>query len=66
MEYSRVEITVWEPTKNIQDPQTALRNAEIPRGYLSSEEKEEEELEFQNLPFTFKTSLPSRHHALHV
>ena len=59
MEYSLVEITVWEQTKNIQDPQTALRNAGIFHGYLSSKEKGEEESEFKNLQFTFKTSLSS-------
>ena len=59
MEYSLVEITVWEQTKNIQDPQTALRNAGIFHGYLSSKEKGEGESEFKNLQFTFKTSLSS-------
>ena len=59
MEYSLVEITVWEQTKNIQDPQTALRNAGIFHGYLSSKEKGEEESGFKNLQFTFKTSLSS-------
>lgn len=58
VEYSLVEITVWEQSKNVQDPQTALRNAGIFHGYLSSEEKGEEESESQNLQFTFKTSLP--------
>lgn len=59
VEYSLVGITVWEQTKNIQDPQTALRNAGIFHGYLSSEEKGEEESGFKNLQFTFKTSLSS-------
>ena len=59
MEYSLVEIAVWEQTKNIQDPQTVLRNAGIFHGYLSSEEKGEEESEFKNLQVTFKASLSS-------
>lgn len=59
VEYSLVEITVWVQTQNIQDPQTALRNAGIFHGYLSSEEKGEEESEFKNLQFTLKTSLSS-------
>lgn len=59
VEYSLFEITVWEQTQNIQDPQTALRNAGIFHGYLSSEEKGEEESEFKNLQFTFQTALSS-------
>lgn len=66
VEYSLVEVTGWEPTKNTQDPQTALRNAEMPRGCLSSEEKGEEECEFQHLPLTFKPSLPAHQHALRM
>lgn len=58
VEYSLIEMTVWEQTKNVQDPQTALRNAGIFHGYLSSEEKGEDS-EFKNMQFTFQTSLSS-------
>lgn len=58
VEYSLIEMTVWEQTKNVQGPQTALRNAGIFHGYLSSEEKGEDS-EFKNMQFTFQTSLSS-------